>query len=190
MSITDDYEKRLEQASSIENALDKRLWVLGVISDRLMEDGIIPVLVGGAAVEFYTLGGYATKDVDVVLIPEVSIDSAMTQLGFRQEGRFWVRDDIDVVLEAPRGPLAGDADRVLRLSVGGSSISVLGIEDLIVDRLNAYVHWQSSEDGRWVSRLISQQREELDLDYLTARAKEERVEEALRELLENSDANN
>lgn len=44
----------------------KRLTALAIVSERLRQDNL-PILVGGAAVEFYAAGGYATKDVDLAL---------------------------------------------------------------------------------------------------------------------------
>ena len=32
---------------------------------------------------------------------------------------------------------------------------VLGVEDLLIDRLRAFVHWRSDEDGRWAGRLVA-----------------------------------
>ena len=45
---------------------------------------------GGAALEFYTAGGYATGDVDLALPSGADVDAAFAELGFRKEGRFWV----------------------------------------------------------------------------------------------------
>lgn len=83
------------------NPARRRLLALAFVADRLAEDGIEPILVGGAAIEFYTAGGHATGDVDLALplVPEV--DRAFADLGFRKEGRFWVRVDLDLLFEAP-----------------------------------------------------------------------------------------
>jgi len=47
--------------------------------------GIIPILVGGCAVEFYTLGSYATQDIDVVIPERREFDLALRALGFSKE---------------------------------------------------------------------------------------------------------
>jgi hypothetical protein len=47
---------------------------------------------------------------------------------------------------------------------------VLGVEDLLVDRLRAWVHWKSDEDGRWAARLAALYADELDWSYLRTRA--------------------
>ena len=47
--------------------LRKALRVIAVLTEDLEPEGIRPILVGGVALEFYTLGGYATKDIDLVV---------------------------------------------------------------------------------------------------------------------------
>jgi hypothetical protein len=106
----------------------------------------------------------------------------MAELGFVKRGRYWVREDIDIVVEAPSSSLSEGMARVIEVHVDDKMVYVLGIEDLIIDRLNAYVHWKSIEDGRWASRLIALGQEDLDWEYLTQRAKQEKVSAALNDL--------
>jgi len=40
------------------------------------------------------------------------------------------------------------------LDVEGMRVVVIGLEDLLLDRLRAAVHWQSPEDRRWARRLV------------------------------------
>jgi hypothetical protein len=53
--------KRLSQ---IENDFKRRLYFAGVLTKYLSKKKIRPVVVGGHAVEFYTLGSYTTGDID------------------------------------------------------------------------------------------------------------------------------
>ena len=48
-----------------------------------------------------TAGGYATRDVDLALAHGPATDAAFADLGFVKDGRFWYRDDLDLLLEAP-----------------------------------------------------------------------------------------
>ena len=59
--------------------------------------------------------------------------------------------------------------------MAGTSAYVLGLEDVIVDRLAACVHWSSENDCRWADVLVGAHKAELDLDYLTAQAHEAEV---------------
>lgn len=55
----------LEKALPIKDKLKRALYVIGFVSRELPPDSK-PVIVGGTAVEFYTLGAYATQVVDLV----------------------------------------------------------------------------------------------------------------------------
>lgn len=191
MTDIGELRKRLDAVDVIESALDRRMMALAVITEACADIGIRPILVGGAAVELYTLGGYATADIDVVMPSVPKVDDLMSRLGFQKEGRFWVRKDLQLFIEAPSDTLAGDYDRVIEVDINGKPVYVIGVEDLIIDRLNAYVHWRSEEDGRWARRLLSTQTQSLDLEYLKARASQEGTTEALSAMLsEESDAQN
>ena len=182
----DELRRRLADAERIEDTLDRRLFVTGVITEALMGIGVRPILVGGSAVEFYTHGGYATQDMDVLMPSSKQVEDVMAGLGFERSGRYWIRGDLDIMLEAPASPLAGDLNRVIEIDLGESVVYAIGIEDLIIDRLNAYVHWRSEEDGRWAERLLSGHAEKIDWPYLESRACDEGVDEALGEMRDRS----
>ncbi|MCE5321731.1 nucleotidyltransferase family protein [bacterium] len=186
MASRDDPRIRLDKAAEIDDILDRRLFTLAVITWRLQELGITPVLVGGGAVQFYTLGGYTTKDIDVVMPTSPKVEDAMSELGFIKRGRYWVREDIDIAIEAPSASLSEGMARVIEVQIDDMLVCILGIEDLIIDRLNAYVHWKSTEDGRWASRLITLGGKDMDWEYIIQRAEEERVSDALNDLAKSA----
>lgn len=193
MADMEELKKRLDKAAGIESILDRRLYVLAILTECLSMRGIQPILVGGTAVEMYTLGGYQTKDVDVIMDSTPAVLAAMEQLGFTRQGRYWVREDIDIAIEAPAGPLAGDMEHVIELDIEDMPVYVIGVEDLLIDRLNAYVHWKSTEDKRWAERILEAQQSRIDWGYLRQQAAREKVEAALNEIiaeLEKSDAQN
>lgn len=127
---------RLEALADEPDVRRKRMVALGLIADRLREDGMEPILVGGGAVEFYTAGGYSTSDMDLALPHGPATDAAFADLGFAKEGRYWYREDLDLLFEAPApaGLPGEDAPRTV-VTIGDLRVTVLGIEDLILDRL-------------------------------------------------------
>lgn len=152
------------------DSLRKRLIALGLLADRLAESDIEPILVGGTALEFYTAGGYATQDVDLALPLAPEVDAAFAELGFEKEGRYWFREDLDLLFEAPApaGLPGEDAPRTV-VEVEGLRVVILGVEDLLLDRLRAAVHWQSEEDRRWARRLALLYADRLDWPYLRSK---------------------
>lgn len=61
-----------------------------------------------------------------------------------------MHDDLDLLFEAPApaGLPGEDAPRT-EVEVDGLRVVIIGVEDLLIDRLRAWVHWKSAEDERW-----------------------------------------
>jgi predicted nucleotidyltransferase len=175
-----EFEERLRTASSM---LEKKLLIVGELTRRLAPQGIRPVIVGGTAVEIYSLGAYQTYDIDLVVAQREQAISALETMGFQRTGRVWFHPDWEMAIEIPDTHLAGDTARLNRLEIEGYQVDCIGLEDLILDRLNAAVHWRSSEDRRWVTILLRAYRNTLDLTYLHERANQEGTLSVLEELL-------
>ena len=148
----------------------RRLLALGLLTGLLAPHGIEPILVGGGALEFYTAGGYATKDMDLALPAAPEVDAAFAALGFDKEGRYWVHADLDLLFEAPApAGLPGENAPRTEVEIGGLRVVIIGIEDLLIDRLRAWVHWKSDEDGRWTRRLALLYPDRIDWRYVRER---------------------
>ena len=169
----------------------RRLLALGLLTERLAEHGIEPILVGGGALEFYTAGGYATKDMDLALAPSEEVHAAFAALGFERQGRYWHQPELDLLFEAPAPPgLPGEDAPRTETEVAGLRVVVIGVEDLLIDRLRAWVHWKSVEDERWARRLALLYAKRIDWCYVTDRVAavpaEARAAERLREEAERA----
>ena len=137
------------------------------------------VIVGGNALEFYTLGAYATVDVDLVSTRRTEIGNLLESWGFDQMGRHWHHVGLDIAIEIPDDVLAGSEDKVTRVEIEDLTVYIIGVEDLIIDRLDAYVHWDSTDDGNWAQELMALYLQDIDWTYLKTRAQTEGVLEAL-----------
>lgn len=152
----------------------KELYLMGLITPLLDEIGADPaVIVGGHAVELYTSGSYKTVDIDLVMIRDDLARGLFDRLGFVREGRFHYVPEMDIPLEIPSNDLAGSKDRIVKLKTPDGYCYVIGVEDLILDRLNAAEFWTDARSLEWARYLMSSQFEQLDLDYLRSRALEE-----------------
>ncbi|MDW8321272.1 MAG: nucleotidyltransferase [Armatimonadota bacterium] len=178
----------------LESLLEKKLQVLAQITQRLEAYGVRPVLVGGTALELYTAGAYATADMDLVVADRTRTAQVLQEMGFQPYGRHWFHPDWDVAVEIPDTDLAGDYAGLLELELSdGSVVFCIGIEDLVIDRLNAAVHRRSVEDSRWVRELLHEHATRIDWHYLRQRAEEEgtvRALEDLRREVQGEDASN
>jgi len=163
----------------LADTLERRLTFVGLLSQGVEALGWpVPVVVGGHAVEFYTAGGYTTVDIDLAGASE-PIAQVLDAWGFAREGRHWYDDELGLVVEVPGSPLAADeAAHTVTLRVGRTSARIIGIEDLIIDRLAACKHWRHTESCEWAARLLAVA-DDLDEVYLRRRAAEEDVDDVL-----------
>lgn len=97
-------------------------------------------------------------------------------------GRHWYHADLDVAIEVPDDVLAGSEDKVTQVEIEDLNVYIIGVEDLIIDRVNAYVHWRSIDDGDWAKELMALYRDEIDWDYLVTSAQTEELLDALNTL--------
>ncbi len=169
--------------SEYPEAVDRRLAFVAMLSRAYEALGWTPpVIVGGHAVEFWTAGGYATVDIDLAGASEPAA-RILKGWGFEREGRHWIDERLGVVVELPAAQLdAGQREHAVRVDLGEVSVMVLGVEDLLLDRLNACVHWNDSESCLW-ARVLVDSAEKLDLAYVRTRASEEETLERLEDLL-------
>jgi len=179
---------------ALENLVGKNRYelmteVAAIITAILEPHGIMPVVVGGLAVEIYTRGQYTTLDIDLVSPGRDLVGAILARLGFVKEGRHWYHPKLLVAIEIPGNVLEGaDTEKVIKIHLpSGRYLYVIGIEDIILDRLRACVHWQSSSDCEWGLRMMKVHYSSLDLDYMHEMAKKahystlQKLEEWLRE---------
>lgn len=164
--------------AGVEAPLRRRLLFVGLLSEAAEALGWRPpVIVGGNAVEFYTFGEYATQDIDLAGSSE-PIVRIMSEWGFARQGRHWYDGELGLVLEVPGSTLNPEAlDHVVAVNTDGVTAHVIGIEDLIVDRLAACVSWKDEESCRY-ARVLLEIAADLDDDYLSRRVREEQLADA------------
>lgn len=174
-------QKRLQQAQSL---LEKKLIVVSELTQRLLEEGLKPIVVGGSAVEIYSVGDYQSADIDIVLNARDRAVRHLQQMGFLQEGRMFYHPEWRIAIEIPSETLAGSLERITELKIDEGVVYCIGLEDLLIDRLNASVHWKSQEDRRWAQVLIQAYSHDIDWDYLRQRACEESTLQELEQILQ------
>ena len=127
------------------------------------------VVVGGSAVEFYTAASYMTKDIDFVAKDNYNISKLMGSLGFSMSnGYTWFHPDTSVVVEFPKAPLLGDVDRVTEVVTPYGVAKIIGIEDIILDRLKGRVFWQ--DDNELPETMLLAHYAEIDFNSLLERS--------------------
>jgi len=170
----------LERAlAPLGDPLERRLTFVAILSAGVEALGwSAPVVVGGHAVEFYTAGNYTTVDIDLAGASE-PVGQVLDSWGFEREGRHWFDESLGLIVEVPGGSMTpGEAAHCVVLRVGRRTARIIGVEDLIIDRLAACKFWRHLESCEWAARLIATGTE-VDEEYLASRAIEEDVLDAL-----------
>lgn len=165
------------------------------ISTAMEERGLRrPILVGGAAVEFYSGSAISTGDFDICTPAQDALEEEMQRAGFvRPSGagrslRGWVHPELKLGFEVVADfPLDGNYDRstlmlVERLVPDGAFV-VLSVEDLIADRMG---QWASgtAPDRLDQARTLYRLHPSADRAYLARRISEETMGEHGIEALE------
>jgi hypothetical protein len=175
-------ERRAElvEALALENDLERKLAVAGVIDDAIRDLGFRAIVIGGVAVEFWTHGAYSTEDIDLYLPHGPAVDERLAALGLRREGRHWVDQENGLFVEAPASfPAAAEEVVEVRLSTGRTALVLAG-EDVLIYRLHEFVGTGHREVASQALSLATSP--ELDARRLRSRAEAEGLGQALTEL--------
>ena len=155
---------------------------MGLLTQEAEKRKVQPIVVGGSAVDFYTEGIYPSYDIDLVSNRKIIGEILENVFKFKPSGRHWINEQIGLSVEIPSNHLAGDKDKLMVIRIENLSVYVIGIEDLIIDRINACVHWKSETDCSQAKYMIRYYRNRLDFGYLEEKAKDEGILKALRKL--------
>ena len=188
-----DQARILERIADTASPLKRQLLMLAGITALLRDKGKpAPVLIGGCALAYYSREVYFTADIDLAYADREALGEVLLGLGFSADGRYWVHHELKLVVEAPASSLVGeDAPCEIVEFEDGLECRIIGIEDLLIDRMNACRHWRSTSDCEMVELLVRRFATEIDWDYLLARAAapDNGTEQAFSELKERFHAN-
>ncbi len=183
-------DKEFEKIKKEKSLFKKHLLFVKWLNHELLKKNIkeLPIIVGGSAVEIYTGGFYVSGDIDLVYKNRKLIEDILINSGyFKKVGKNFISEKLGIFVEIVDENLAGSQNKIIDLNINEEKIKVIGIEDLIIDRLNACVHWKSYSDCEWAEILFTEYKNKIDLNYLLKRAKEENVISKLEEFLKNED---
>jgi len=141
-----------------------------------------PILVGGAAAEFYSQSTITTGDFDLCTFRQSELEEELQALGFvRPSGagqmlKGWIHPELKLGFEVVADtPMDGAFDRDTLLLVentGAGSFVTISVEDLIADRMGQYASG-TAPDRLEQARELFRLQTSLDRAYLDRRIKEE-----------------
>jgi hypothetical protein len=162
----------IEKIRQTESPLKRQLLMVALITRLLREKGKeVPLVIGGCALSYYSREVYFTADIDLAYADREVLDSVLRSIGFEKKGRYWFNEDLKMAIEVPASVLADeDAPVEIVEFEEGLQCRIIGLEDLIIDRLNACKYWKSEIDCEMVELLLRRYSEELDWSYMEKRS--------------------
>ncbi len=150
------------------------LEVAAIVAAQLRAHKVEVVVVGGSAITAHVPAVYTSADIDFAVTSgddRRAITRALSELGFRQEGRIFVHPEtaytVDFVAGVPfidREPVTEFAE--MHTAVG--PVRVLHFEDAVADRIAAFLHWSDSQSLDVAERAVTAARDRLTWDRLEA----------------------
>ena len=142
-----------------------------------------PVLVGGAAAEYYSASALTTGDFDMCSPAQPALEEELQRFGFiRPSGagkslRGWIHPELGLGFEVVANvPMDGNVDAahiVLVENIApGTAFAIISVEDLIADRMGQYASG-TARDRIDQARALFLLNPDVDFDYLERRIREE-----------------
>lgn len=131
------------------------------------------VIVGGTAEEYWSSDDYHQTDLDLCASIGPEHHATLRTLGFARSGRHWEHGASGVAVEFPESEIDGDLSRTRTLTVGSGSVTIIGVEDLYVDRVRQATA-DNNDYGRFQSAfaIAVAQYEWIDWKYVQGRLRD------------------
>ncbi len=168
----------VSQLKKEPSELKKKMLLLGYLTSRLERRSESIYLVGGQAVETYTAGQFTTGDIDITTTDRKTTEEVLARIGFKKEGMIWLNERLGVAVHIV-GLTPSRSEKARIIHVGPYTVRVVGVEDLIIDRLAAAKFWKSQRDAEQAKALFTSFKKQVDMQYLRRRATEEKVDDVL-----------
>ena len=163
------------------NELRKKMLLLGYVTSQLEKKKQSIFLVGGQAVETYTAGQFPTGDVDVTTSDSATTQKVLKSLGFKEIGMIWLNKPLGIAFHIV-GYSAPERSRTIR--IGPYKARIVGVEELILDRLSAAKFWNIPADYEKAKVLYDNFGKQINKDYLRENAKKKKVDDLLLRITE------
>ncbi len=162
----------------------RALALLAQLNEAMRARGLPrPILVGGAAAEYFSGSALMTGDIDLTSPVQLELEEELVRLGFVKPDGIghtplgWIHPELRLGFEIVAGtPMDGMIDhRRLLLVEGiadGAAFAVIPIEDLIADRMGQYASG-SAPEMRGQARTLFRLHPDLDMAYLEQRIRQE-----------------
>jgi hypothetical protein len=156
-----------------------------IITKLLETEQVRPIIVGGFSLAIYTDESYTTRDIDFVVSEKNKIDIVLKQLGFKRGNQNYIHEKNEIVIDLPGEKLAGSLDKINKVIVDDFEdlyVYVISCEDIIMDRLRAYLYWKEDISKEWGMQMLAIHEKSLDIKYMKTVGKGAETEQESQEI--------
>ncbi|MFB9326069.1 hypothetical protein ACFFSY_09120 [Paenibacillus aurantiacus] len=169
----------LEKVKHIDDPWRQDLAVASIIT-KVFDDNHVtaPVIVGGLVVATYTQGLYKSRDIDLIAVNTEFPYRVMEHLGYAKiDSKDCFHPELKSIVEFPSGRYSGSYDRVLDYEIEetGLVVHVQGMEDIILDRIEAYAASSDQRSLEWALKMMGVLYDELDWTYCHTEASKRHI---------------
>lgn len=130
-----------------------RAELAALVQEKLRDKGIDEILSGGSCVSIYSDEQYVSTDLDMIhsslLAPKRNIiRKALQELGFSEEGRYFIHPESELFVEFPPGPPSVGEEPVRQIDERRESTGILRLlspTECVKDRLASYFYFQDEQ---------------------------------------------
>ena len=154
---------------------ERRLYFAAILREAC---GILPenfVVVGGSAIEIYTIGRYSSGDIDIVTDDGPRVQTVLLRWEFERVSRIWVNEDLGLVVDLVKPPYTGSAEKTTLMPTPFGQVRLAAVEDLFVKRLISTKFWKVPGDIEHAKMLALSFDGTMDWNYIESYARREDV---------------
>ncbi len=171
----DKDEDEFQQLLTYNDIFQKRFYFSSYLLKTYHENP--PIIVGGSALEYYSGVQYPTGTIEFYLEDD-GLDKLIKILRkkkFYKRGKYYYSLDKKIAVEPHSGHFDGDKKYLNKMKYCDREVLLIGIEDLIVDRLRIFNKKEYPEEYDWAHRLFKSYQSFIDIEYLKKKLKQEGV---------------
>jgi hypothetical protein len=177
------YERVKRVILATEDPTERKIRFMALLTSSLPKGKVRPVLAGGSAIEVYLDGTLRTGDMDVVYNIK-ALEEVLKAWRFALGGglRAWANEELGLAVDMVGEDFNGSYERVTTITTDYGPATIMGIEDLIVNRLASAKFWRVPADVDQAYLLAKAHTDKIDWPYVEEEARKADIGDYLAKL--------
>lgn len=171
LSVKDMLDE-LRACARLPDEPSRKLAPIGVLTKALQPEGIIPIVYGGAAVEWYLSGHHEASDIDLYCTRPDLFKERLIELGFVSESFEHFSHPLfplDIHLILDEEEVIDERHRINM--IGGYPVHMISVSQTVLDYLHKFIEGPSNLEAVFVGDLLEKYSSEIDIEKLLEHAR-------------------